>query len=277
MVASRLADPQPVLDPAGMQEREAESGRSRLPEGQPEARKAWVERALARHREGPSVQERLARIPSERLDYYRVLVEVMSKAKAEGKRLLLDTGCGTGESTRRRVQKDCFILGLDKSLDRLKRGSEQLPALPIWTGEVCPSLGGVQEALHCAAVLARAELSELATVMRDAKCSVDRMDFMYPNPWPKSQHFGRRWYGHPVWLDLVELSADMELRTNWHVYAQEFAHALALSVGDNDSEPKVERFEPPAQEGLTHFESKYAQAGHVLYRVRGRGAAAVGS
>lgn len=256
-----------------MQEREAESGRSRLPEGQPQARRAWVDRALERHREGPGVPERLARIPSERLDYYRVLVKALASAKAAGKRVVLDTGCGTGESTRRRIQEGCFILGLDKSLDRLKRGSEQLPLLPIWTGEVCPSSGSLEEALRCGAVLARAELSELAAVMRDAQCLVDRMDFMYPNPWPKSQHFGRRWYGHPVWLDLVKLSAEMELRTNWKVYAEEFAYALAKSVGHGAAEPQVELFDAPKGQGLTHFESKYAQAGHVLYRVCGRGAA----
>ena len=51
--------------------------------------------------------------------------------------------------------------------------------------------------------------------------------FLYPNPWPKKKHLGRRWHGAPVFPALVKLGGELEMRSNWQTYLDEFALALA--------------------------------------------------
>jgi len=84
---------------------------------------------------------------------------------------------------------------------------------------------------------------------------------LYPNPWPKKMHLQRRWHAHPSFPDILALGGELELRTNWALYAMEFAEALR----EAGYETTVRTFEP---DGSTPFERKYASAGQVLYQVR---------
>jgi len=54
----------------------------------------------------------------------------------------------------------------------------------------------------------------------------------------------------------------IELRTNWRVYAEEFALALDIAGVANISEAFV------PEEPLTPFERKYQASGHELWRCR---------
>jgi tRNA G46 methylase TrmB len=88
-----------------------------------------------------------------------------------------------------------------------------------------------------------------------------RQLLLYPNPWPKPEHLKRRWHAHPVLPAILALGGVIELRTNWRVYAEEFAEALRLA----GVEARCEKFavdEAP----LTPFERKYAASGHDLWR-----------
>ena len=51
---------------------------------------------------------------------------------------------------------------------------------------------------------------------------------LYPNPWPKANQFKRRVHGHGAFATLARLGGDVELRTNWDIYAQEFFQAASL-------------------------------------------------
>lgn len=62
--------------------------------------------------------------------------------------------------------------------------------------------------------------------------------------------------------DLVRLGGRLELRTNWQVYAEEFARALQL-YGVRDA--AVSAWMPSSP--ISAFERKYAASGHQLYRV----------
>lgn len=161
--------------------------------------------------------------------------------------LILDSGCGSGESTRRiaRMWPDCLVIGVDKSAARLRRGGAG--ALPRREDNL---------------VLVRAELASFWRLCRAAGWRLQRHYLLYPNPWPKPRHLGRRWHAHPVFPDLVRLGGELELRSNWRVYADEFAFALSRLLG-----AEIRPVELRPGQSLSPFEAKYRQSGHALYAV----------
>ena len=61
---------------------------------------------------------------------------------------------------------------------------------------------------------------------------------------------------------MLRLGGTIELRTNWRIYAEEFAEALRLA----DTEPLLDSFVP--EQPLTPFERKYFASAHTLWRCR---------
>ncbi|MEM9532301.1 MAG: SAM-dependent methyltransferase [Pseudomonadota bacterium] len=162
--------------------------------------------------------------------------------------LVLDGGCGTAMSTRElaRAHPDEVVLGVDQSAHRLARGGWQEP--------------GLREGNQ---ILLRAELSDLWRLMEEQGVRLARHYLLYPNPWPKPSQLQRRWHGHPAFASALALGGELELRTNWAAYAEEFAAAVGAYGWP---EPRVERFAggPPT----SNFERKYLASSHALYRVR---------
>lgn len=159
--------------------------------------------------------------------------------------LVLDAGCGVGWSTLRLAEQfpDCFVLGVDQSLDRLTRGK------PV--------------ALPDNAAFVRADLVDFWRLLKAADVRLAGHYLLYPNPWPKIGHVSRRWHGHPVFPTLLALGGRLECRSNWQIYVEELAFSIARLAGVMVA---VERYEP---EGLplTPFEAKYLNSGHALYRL----------
>ena len=83
----------------------------------------------------------------------------------------------------------------------------------------------------------------------------------YPNPYPKAGDLGRRWHGHPVFPALVATAHQIELRSNWRIYLEEFAHAVKIFTGRRAPIEALSVDEP-----LSPFEAKYAASGHALWR-----------
>lgn len=158
--------------------------------------------------------------------------------------VILDSGCGTGGSTAKLAMSypECDVIGIDRSAARLKRR----PVLPV------------------NAMLVRAELADFWRLAHEAGWPVRQHFLLYPNPWPKAAHLKRRWHAHPVWPSLLALGGRLEMRTNFPIYAEEFAIALALagfSAG-------VELLTLMPEQALSAFEFKYIRSGHPLFRVR---------
>ncbi|MDD5297319.1 MAG: SAM-dependent methyltransferase [Rhodocyclaceae bacterium] len=160
--------------------------------------------------------------------------------------LILDTGCGVGMSTVNlaRLYPDHFVIGVDKSLDRLSRGKP-------WAD------GGLPE--NC--VLVRADLPDFWRLMAEAGVTLARHYFLYPNPWPKVGHLSRRWQGHAAFPTAVALGGMIECRSNWRLYVEEFAFALTFLTG---REVVSEACHPDVP--FTPFEKKYQDSGHGLFR-----------
>ena len=157
--------------------------------------------------------------------------------------LILDAGCGTGWSTARlaAANPDCAVIGVDRSLVRLRRQ----PTLP-------PN-----------AHLVRADLADFWRLAHAAGWRLARHYLLHPNPWPKAAQLKRRWHAHPVWPDLLALGGALELRTNFEIYASEFALALELA----GFAAHVELLSLRAEDAASPFERKYLESGHAIFRV----------
>jgi len=163
-------------------------------------------------------------------------------------RLILDAGCGTGGSTFALAQlhPGALVLGVDKSAPRLAVGQRSIGA-----GAAPPN-----------AVLVRCDIVDFWQLAARAQLRCERQFLLYPNPWPKAAHLMRRWHAHPVLPSILALGGTIELRTNWRVYAEEFAAALRLCSA------AVELAGFAADAPLTPFEHKFAASGHALWRCR---------
>ncbi|CAG9163665.1 tRNA (guanine(46)-N(7))-methyltransferase TrmB [Cupriavidus pampae] len=159
--------------------------------------------------------------------------------------LILDAGCGVGESTLRLAQAypDHFVIGVDQSEKRLTAGKDW------WEGDLPGNY-------HWA----RADLVDVWRMLAAEGVPVARHYVLYPNPWPKIGHLGRRWQGHAVFPALAACGDYLECRSNWKIYIDEFAAALAI-VG----RPAVTTAWQP-EVAMTPFERKYGASGHDLWR-----------
>ncbi len=157
-----------------------------------------------------------------------------------------DFGCGTGASCHYlREQKKCAIVGVDRSVTRLGRGQED-------------AAEGVQ--------LVRADMWGWVSCLRQRGVRVAGCSWFYPNPAPKAAHLHRRVWGHPLWPHLAEVTARVEVRTNWDVGAQEChttLHWLAADVGGAAWRQVV----PVGEAPMSLFERKYRASGQTLWAV----------
>lgn len=162
--------------------------------------------------------------------------------------IIFDSGCGTGQSTQQLAQQHphCSVVGIDKSVHRLRR--EHSVDAQIFSD------GGNYCLLHADAV----DIWRLALT---AGWQLHAHYLLYPNPWPKKKHLQRRWHGHPGFIYLLALGGQLELRSNWPLYLEEFSAALQIAQQPVLS---LETFTP--QPALTRFEAKYHASNHVLYR-----------
>lgn len=174
--------------------------------------------------------------------------------------VILDSGCGTGESTLHIAQRfpTIPVIGIDKSENRLakakaegkREGAIEIPRNAFWI---------------------RAELLDFWRLasenIKSGKWEIPYHAVFYPNPWPKQSEATRRFHMHPIFPVLMELGKVTELRTNWEIYAQEFAEAsrLLANIQGRHSQISLETFSPEHPE--TAFERKYKEARQELWRV----------
>ena len=159
--------------------------------------------------------------------------------------LIVDAGCGVGWSTQRIAESfpGHFVFGIDQSVDRISR-RKPLP-------------------LPANALLVRADLVDFWRLLAASGIRLARHYILYPNPWPKIGHLARRWHGHAVFPVWRELGGELECRSNWRIYIEEMAQALAfLSGRPVAAEPYL------TDDPLTPFEKKYLASGHSLWRCR---------
>lgn len=167
-------------------------------------------------------------------------------AQGSERPLMLDSGCGTGRSSRALASQNpnALVVGVDQSAVRLDRATRRFETLP-------DNL-----------LLLRADCAGLWRLMAEEGWQLHRHQILYPNPWPKSAHLKRRWHGHPVWPTLLSLGGELEMRSNWPLYLQEVQAALKISGIQATLSALPEQHEP-----LTDFEEKYQASGQLNWRL----------
>ena len=163
--------------------------------------------------------------------------------KASGKPLLLDSCCGVGASTRQLAVDfpDHFVIGVDRSEDRLQRNIGTLPAN---------------------ALLVRADLADFWRLAEAAGWRPDYHFLLYPNPYPKSKDIKLRWHGHPVFPAMLALGGLLESRSNWLLYLAEMQRALQLYGVHAEIKPLL------IKTPLTPFERKYSLSGQQIWQLK---------
>lgn len=158
--------------------------------------------------------------------------------------LILDSFCGTGLSTQLLARRfpDHAVIGIDQSAARLARHR------PDTTSNY---------------LLLRGQCEELWRRLADDRITLAKHFLLYPNPWPKPGQLQRRIHGHPAFPVILRLGGELELRSNWPIYVEEFEAAMHIA-GHAGQREKV----PDSEIGLSLFEQKYHQSGHSLWRYR---------
>jgi len=200
-----------------------------------------LERRVRRHLEAPWLQK--LHLPSQ--ENYRQLVR--EGAFSGGQALILDSGCGTGKSTRRLAARfpEHLVIGVDRSIKRLAKSGV--------------TSGFLQRENY---ILVRAELATFWRLLLSGGFSPQRHYLFYPNPWPKPGHLSRRWHGHPVFPQLLALGGEIEMRCNWEIYAREFAQAVEFATNVNMN---VTEIQPDT--AVSPFEQKYLDRRQALFSV----------
>ena len=172
-------------------------------------------------------------------------LDAIAWMRSRNKPVILDSFCGTGMSTATLAAQfpNHSVCGIDQSAHRLDK--HQPAALENYR-------------------LFRAECETFWRELNDAHIAIDRHYLLYPNPWPKKNQLKRRVHGHPSFTLLGKLGGDLEMRTNWQLFAQEFDIAAATLgfIGGIES--------LAVDDPLTLFERKYSESGQALWRYRGR-------
>ncbi|WP_017444703.1 tRNA (guanine(46)-N(7))-methyltransferase TrmB [Gayadomonas joobiniege] len=172
----------------------------------------------------------------------RAYEKIMDKVSQDPRPVIFDACCGVGESSRQLAENavDKLVIGVDKSDFRLNKN------YPNRKDNL---------------LLIRADLNDLYRLFARDKVLFSQHKILYPNPWPKISHLKRRWHGSAVFPQLVALSKDLELRSNWLIYLQEFQ--AALKILGHESYIKQLSIETP----LTPFEAKYHNSGQPLFQL----------
>jgi tRNA G46 methylase TrmB len=173
--------------------------------------------------------------------------EVNEKVKAFTGPLILDSCCGVGESTANlaKLHPDALVIGIDKSSHRLDKHDVEYKQTEA--GQY---------------ILVQADLNDFWRLAFEAGWQPTHHYLLYPNPWPKAKHIGRRWHGASVFPFIVKLGGILEVRSNWDIYVKEFARALELA-----GQPAVvEAYE--SDSAITPFERKYWASGQSSTRLK---------
>ena len=158
------------------------------------------------------------------------------------KSLILDSGCGNGESSIKlgEIFPNSTVVGVDKSKHRL-----------------IPMIVGKENV-----ILFRANLVDFWRLLAQTGIQLERHYMLYPNPWPKPQQLKRRWYAHPVFPCILALGGKLEVRSNWKVYIDDFSFILMQSKRAFHKKEIT-----TLKTSLTPFEKKYRESAHKLFQL----------
>jgi tRNA G46 methylase TrmB len=159
-------------------------------------------------------------------------VEVFHANRSEsidnGLPLILDSGCGTGRSSAllAGLHPELPVIGLDRSAARISKSDHWLRGNHSAGGANNVALTAEPTSPLPNLLLLRCDVIDFwllaATPLTcppklSPRCwDVKLHTILYPNPYPKPKHFGRRWHGHPVFPLLLQVMKSKKIRTSYY-------------------------------------------------------------
>ncbi|MEY3017182.1 MAG: hypothetical protein RL336_317 [Pseudomonadota bacterium] len=155
--------------------------------------------------------------------------------------IILDSCCGTGESTAHLASMfpDARVIGVDKSIHRLERHQQTADNY----------------------LLLQADLNDFWRLAKQSGWKLSQHYLLYPNPYPKSVHYKRRWHASPALPYIVALGGELTVRSNWKLYIDEFVQALGIYNIATATVPYR------ADHAVTAFERKYWASGQSSWQL----------
>lgn len=192
--------------------------------------------------------------------------------------VILDACCGVGESTLYLASQfpNTRVIGIDKSIARLQKHKyyankrivkKENPAVNATenTRSDGPAISNY--------IVVQADLNDFWRLLRELLISQPKKPpwrlikqyILYPNPYPKKSQLGKRWHASAIFPSIIECCEQIEVRSNWHIYAQEFAIAAKVYGIDMRVQTLTLEHEHAA---ITPFERKYAAANQLLWTAK---------
>jgi len=190
--------------------------------------------------------------------------------------VILDACCGVGESTVKIAQEnpDAKIIGVDKSIARLGKHQSyavkntSVDATAITFEDAGKKANQIPAAKNY--LLLQADLNDFWRLLvnyiacESPKWQIAKQYILYPNPYPKKSQLGKRWHGSALFPFIVKLSANIEVRSNWRLYLEEFliaAEFYALSG-------RIETIQHQhIENAYTPFERKYLASDQACFKL----------
>jgi tRNA G46 methylase TrmB len=187
----------------------------------------------------------------------------------------LDACCGVGESTLNLAQRhpNVRIIGVDKSALRLQKHGSYVHKSAKHDNIKSQNISVL--AVKNYRVI-QADLNDFWRLLRDTieqsparvKWKLTKQFVFYPNPYPKKSQLGKRWHGSAVFPDIMACCSNIEIRSNWRIYVEEFITAMSILGYQASVEALlIDSHNPP----ITPFERKYAESGQALWTATTRG------
>lgn len=182
--------------------------------------------------------------------------------------VILDACCGVGESTLNIAQEypQARVIGVDKSIARLQKHAHYSHKLRAGSDDT-----GIANSANISNYLVlQADLNDFWRLLDNylnnspgtTQWRLCKQYILYPNPYPKKAQLGKRWHGSAVFPNIIACCENIELRSNWKLYLEEFVLAAKVFYIDM----KIEGLSLNSKQlAITPFERKYAQANQLLW------------
>ena len=164
--------------------------------------------------------------------------------------IILDACCGVGESTINiaKAYPNAKVIGVDKSSARLDKHQHYQRQ---YSYEVSNALVVQADLLDFWRLL-------VSKVEEMHQWHVLKQYLLYPNPYPKKTQVTKRWHASPVFPFVMALSTNIEVRSNWKTYLEEFRRAAK----HYNVEMQIECLNGTP---ITPFERKYMKSGQTCF------------
>lgn len=244
-----------------------------------------ISRAIERARDGKrdlSLWEQHSVVPKHTLNAFNQLNADRISDDAI-KSIAIDSGCGTGLSTRllnEILSPDTTrIIGIDRSAVRLSKGINYHHR-HYRHQHACVQQSEDDNASNDTAQIVRADMEHFwRLAVHNSWAALTKYQFFfYPNPYPL--HLKRRIYGRPSFPYVVALGGRVEVRASWAAYLEDFLAAYSVLSHDTDTETDAQVFRATGVHSIldtahvadivvpiSNFEKKFIDAEQPIYRL----------